>query len=256
MLRKALQYQRLCGGVLALHEEDPSLSAGGAMHEGEVSALLGIAGIPSHQRVDDGRPRRRARRLRGRRASTSSTSARASRSRRSPPPRPRGVRISAEASPHHLMPHRRGACRGARHAHEDEPAAAHRGRPPGAHRRPARRARSTASPPTTRRTRATRRRCPFEQAPMGTTGLETAFAARPHRPRAARRPAAGARRRAADAPARALLDLPTPRIALGAPANLTLVDLDARVGRRRARLREPLGELLLRRPHAAAAGSC
>ena len=27
MLRKALQYQRLCGGVLALHEEDPSLSA-------------------------------------------------------------------------------------------------------------------------------------------------------------------------------------------------------------------------------------
>ena len=37
--------------------------------------------------------------------------------------------------------------------------------------------RSTASRPTTRRTRATRRRCPFEQAPMGTTGLETAFAA-------------------------------------------------------------------------------
>ena len=26
MLRRALQYQRLCGGVLALHEEDPSLS--------------------------------------------------------------------------------------------------------------------------------------------------------------------------------------------------------------------------------------
>src|SRR5205823_10370428 len=26
MLRKALQYQRLAGGVLALHEEDPSLS--------------------------------------------------------------------------------------------------------------------------------------------------------------------------------------------------------------------------------------
>ncbi|MGA2928593.1 MAG: amidohydrolase family protein, partial [Solirubrobacteraceae bacterium] len=26
MLRKALQYQRLCGGVIALHEEDPALS--------------------------------------------------------------------------------------------------------------------------------------------------------------------------------------------------------------------------------------
>src|SRR5687768_8099187 len=29
MLRRALQYQRLCGGVLALHEEDPTLSAQG-----------------------------------------------------------------------------------------------------------------------------------------------------------------------------------------------------------------------------------
>ena len=47
MLRKALQYQRLCGGVLALHEEDPTLSRGGAMHEGAVSAALGIAGIPT-----------------------------------------------------------------------------------------------------------------------------------------------------------------------------------------------------------------
>jgi dihydroorotase len=47
ILRKALQYQRLAGRVLALHEEDPSLSDGGAMHEGAVSALLGVAGIPS-----------------------------------------------------------------------------------------------------------------------------------------------------------------------------------------------------------------
>ena len=47
MMRKALQYQRLAGGLLALHEEDPALSGRGAMHEGEVSALLGVAGIPS-----------------------------------------------------------------------------------------------------------------------------------------------------------------------------------------------------------------
>ena len=46
-LRKALQYQRLCGGVIALHEEDPELSRDGAMHEGAVSARLGLAGIPS-----------------------------------------------------------------------------------------------------------------------------------------------------------------------------------------------------------------
>jgi dihydroorotase len=47
LLRMALQYQRLCGGVVALHEEDPDLSGDGVMHEGRVSAALGMAGIPS-----------------------------------------------------------------------------------------------------------------------------------------------------------------------------------------------------------------
>jgi dihydroorotase len=47
VLQLALQYQRMCGGVIALHEEDPELSGAGAMHEGPVSAVLGLAGIPS-----------------------------------------------------------------------------------------------------------------------------------------------------------------------------------------------------------------
>jgi dihydroorotase len=47
IMRRALQYQRLCGGTIALHEEDPDLSAEGVMHEGAVSAVLGLAGIPS-----------------------------------------------------------------------------------------------------------------------------------------------------------------------------------------------------------------
>ena len=47
VMRRAMQYQRLVGGVLALHEEDPELSGRGVMHEGEVSAVLGLAGIPS-----------------------------------------------------------------------------------------------------------------------------------------------------------------------------------------------------------------
>jgi dihydroorotase len=47
VLRRALQYQRLAGGVIALHEEDPELSRDGVMHEGPVSAALGLAGIPS-----------------------------------------------------------------------------------------------------------------------------------------------------------------------------------------------------------------
>jgi dihydroorotase len=47
VMRRALQYQGLCGGTIALHEEDPELSGGGVMHEGPVSAALGLAGIPS-----------------------------------------------------------------------------------------------------------------------------------------------------------------------------------------------------------------
>jgi dihydroorotase len=46
VLRRALQYQRLAGGVIALHEEDPELSARGVMNEGEVSAVLGMTGVP------------------------------------------------------------------------------------------------------------------------------------------------------------------------------------------------------------------
>jgi dihydroorotase len=47
VMRQALQYQRLAGRPLALHEEDPSLSGLGVMHEGPMSALLGLTGIPS-----------------------------------------------------------------------------------------------------------------------------------------------------------------------------------------------------------------
>jgi len=47
VLSRALQYQRLAGLQIALHEEDPELSGGGVMHEGAVSAALGLSGIPS-----------------------------------------------------------------------------------------------------------------------------------------------------------------------------------------------------------------
>jgi dihydroorotase len=47
VLRRALQYQRLAGLAIALHEEDPDLSGDGVMHEGSVSAALGMAAIPS-----------------------------------------------------------------------------------------------------------------------------------------------------------------------------------------------------------------
>lgn len=47
VMRRVLAYQGLHGLQLALHEQDPELSAGGSMHEGEVSAELGIGGWPS-----------------------------------------------------------------------------------------------------------------------------------------------------------------------------------------------------------------
>lgn len=47
VLRRALQYQHLVGGTLALHEESRDLSGAGVMNEGEVSALLGMDGIPA-----------------------------------------------------------------------------------------------------------------------------------------------------------------------------------------------------------------
>ena len=47
VMRRALQYQALADAQIALHEEDPELSGAGVMHEGEVSAMLGMEGIPS-----------------------------------------------------------------------------------------------------------------------------------------------------------------------------------------------------------------
>jgi len=46
VMRRALQYQRLAGGTILLHEEDPALTGDGVMGEGAVSAALGLAGIP------------------------------------------------------------------------------------------------------------------------------------------------------------------------------------------------------------------
>ena len=47
LLRRAMEYLSGRGGVVAQHAEDPGLSRGGHMHEGEESSLLGVAGIPA-----------------------------------------------------------------------------------------------------------------------------------------------------------------------------------------------------------------
>ena len=47
LMRRALEYASALGVVLAQHCEDEALAAGGHMHEGEWSSRLGIPGIPS-----------------------------------------------------------------------------------------------------------------------------------------------------------------------------------------------------------------
>jgi dihydroorotase len=223
MLRKALQYQRLCGGVLALHEEDPSLSGPGAMHEGTVSALLGVAGIPSiSESVMVARDAMLAG-YEGGRIHIQHVSA-AETIQAVADAKARGVQITCEASPHHLtLTHeavrtldtrmkmnpplrgeadRQALIEGLKSGVVDCIATDH-----APHARD-------------------EKEVPFEQAPMGTTGLETSFAAiYTELVRPGVLPLDLVVRKLSDGAA--LFDLPTPRIAPGERANLTLVDLDA-----------------------------
>ena len=102
VLRRALSYQRLVGLPIALHEEDPELSAGGWMHEGAVSAALGIGGIPSVSEstmiardcalaaFEDARIH--VQHLSARESVEAIEAAKAA-----------GVRVTCEATPHHLV---------------------------------------------------------------------------------------------------------------------------------------------------------
>lgn len=223
VFRRALQYQRLAGGVLALHEEDPSLSGRGAMHEGAISTELGVAGIPSvSESVMIARDcalaewedaRIHVQHLSARESVEMIRAAKA-----------RGVRVTCEASPHHLTmtdedvrgldtrrkmnpplrgeSDRQALIEGLRDGTIDCIATDH-----APHARD-------------------EKEVPFEQAPMGTTGLETAFAAvhtdlvvPGHLPLAlvVEKLTSGL----------GLIDLLVPTIATGEPANLVLVDLAA-----------------------------
>ena len=230
MLRKALQYQRLAGGVIALHEEDPSLSGSGAMHEGAVSAMLGISGIPS---VSESTMVARDAALagyEGGRVHMQHLSCVES-VRAVAQAKEIGVRVTAEASPHHLCL-TDGAVRAGHAGHGlldtnmkmNPPLRAEADRQAliDGLRSGVIDCIATDHAPHAR----DEKESPFEQAPMGTIGLETAFAAVHTElvvpgilPLAlvVDRMTSGA----------ALLDLPVPEIAAGAPANLTLVDLAA-----------------------------
>jgi dihydroorotase len=47
LMRRALEYVKAFGGVIAQHAQEPRLTAGAQMHEGELSGVLGLAGWPA-----------------------------------------------------------------------------------------------------------------------------------------------------------------------------------------------------------------
>lgn len=47
VMRRALEYSKAVGGVIAQHAEEPKLTVGAQAHEGEQAALLGLAGWPA-----------------------------------------------------------------------------------------------------------------------------------------------------------------------------------------------------------------
>jgi dihydroorotase len=222
MLRKALQYQRLCGGVIALHEEDPSLSGKGAMHEGALSAQLGVTGVPSISESTMIARDALIAGYEGGRIHIQHLSARES-VQAVADAKARGVQITCEASPHHLCltveAVRTLDTRMKMHPplrEEDDRQALIEGLKSGVIDCIA-----TDHAPHAR----DEKEVPFEQAPMGTTGLETSFAAiYTHLVLTGDLPLALLVQRLSDGAA--LFDLPTPRIAVGEPANLTLVDLE------------------------------
>jgi dihydroorotase len=222
-LLKAMRYQRLCGGLLALHEEDRTLSRDGSMHEGAVSAALGLRGIPTLAEStmlarDAALAGYEDARVHFQHLSCSASVAAVAEAKA------QGWKVSAEVTPHHLVlteedvrrldtrmkmypplataADRRALLEGLRAGTIDCVASDHA--------------------PHARE----EKEVPFEQAPSGTTGLETAFAAL-HTALVltgglelgllVERMTAGAE----------LFGLPPALIAPGEPANVTLVDLDA-----------------------------
>lgn len=102
LMRRALEYVKAFDGVIAQHAEEPRLTKGAQMHEGPVSARLGLPGWPSvaeeaiiardallAEHVDS--------RLHVCHLSTAGSVEIVRRAKE------RGVRITAEVTPHHLL---------------------------------------------------------------------------------------------------------------------------------------------------------
>jgi dihydroorotase len=226
VLRRALRYQRVTGGLpMVLHEEDPDLSGAGVMHEGLVSTRLGLAGIPG---VSESAMVARDLALaahEGARVHVCHVSAweTVEELRRA---RERGVRVSAEVTPHHLV------------LTDDSVATLDASRfkmNPPLRAAEDREALVEALVDGTIDCVATdhaphapqEKEAPFEEAPFGVTGLETSFAALyTHLVEPGLVRLETLLESMSAGPAR-IFGLDRPRIAVGAPANVTLVDTAA-----------------------------
>ena len=223
VLRQALQYQKLAGRTIALHEEDPALSGAGVMHEGAMSAQLGLAGIPAVSEStmvarDAALAEYEGARIHIQHVSARQTVEVIERAKAA------GVQISAEATPHHLTltdqavlsldsnfkmnPPLRS---------EDDRLALIEGLRSGTLDCIA-----TDHAPHAREEKEQ----PFEAAPMGVIGLETAFAALHTElvlPGVIGLELLVERMTAGGEP----FGIPAPVLSVGAPANIVLVDLEA-----------------------------
>ena len=223
VMRQALQYQRLAGRMIALHEEDPTLSGNGVMHEGEVSAVLGVAGIPSvSETIMVARDCQLARYEEGRihvqHVSARETVAAIELAKAA------GTQVTCEATPHHLLLTDEDVRGLDTNLKMNPPLRARADREAliGALRSGAIDCVATDHAPHAREEKEQ----PFELAPMGVTGLETAFAAL-HTglvlPGLVELGLLVERMTAGGEP----FGIATPSLAPGSPANVCLVDLDA-----------------------------
>jgi dihydroorotase len=221
LMRRALEYNAITGRPLALHCEEPTLTRGGHMHMGAVSAELGLGGWPSlgeslcvARELALGEDTGEAIHLMHLSARESVEMLRSARAR--------GVRATGEATPHHLCLTDEAVRSLDPNLKTNPPVRAEsdRGALVEALRDGTISAVATDHAPHSRE----EKEVPFEAAPFGVIGLETAFAAlytRLVEPGVL--PLETLLERMSAGPAR-VLGLERPRIAAGAPANLVLLD--------------------------------
>jgi dihydroorotase len=223
MMRRALQYASITDRPLALHCEEPTLSHGGHIHEGRVAAELGFTGYPSvAESVAVERDLALAG-FEGGRVHVLHLSAAESVDalRRA---REAGVAASGEATPHHLVLTDDAVRSLDPNVKMNPPLRAERDRQAllEAVRDGTIEAIATDHAPHA----AHEKEVPFEAAPFGVTGLETAFGSLYlHLVKPGLLSLETLLERMSAGPAR-LFGLERPRVATGARANLVLLDLE------------------------------